>query len=214
MPNISGYKEIFSNIKNGKSLWDKSIIILDKDYMYGDLVKKIEEFFESKIKMPIFFWDSYTFEGTFVKDIENISQIIETECGIDKTTIFEKMENIIKELKSVKYEKNISDVNMEIENKLKERIKHLSKINKDAAVKFGEESPLGKALTYFREKKEYVEYFTRKEDIEEILKKLYNELGIEFDFDNKDIFEELIEKSNKLNLLNEWNRVIDFIIKR
>ncbi len=51
--NILTYKDIFSLIKNEKSLWEKSTLILDKDWLTDDQRQKQMEFLREKLGIPV-----------------------------------------------------------------------------------------------------------------------------------------------------------------
>lgn len=76
--NIKHYKMLFSSIKNTKTLWEKSVLIMDRDFLADEHIEKIEQTFiqdkELSIKTKI--WNSYTFESTLFLDIELLAKLL------------------------------------------------------------------------------------------------------------------------------------------
>jgi AAA15 family ATPase/GTPase len=74
---IIHYKTIFQQIKNEKSLWDKTVLVFDKDYMTDtqreDLLKAFVKKLETK---KIHIWASYHFESTLFTDLEQLSRLL------------------------------------------------------------------------------------------------------------------------------------------
>lgn len=74
--NIVAYKTVFSEIKNDKTLWEKSILIFDKDRLtevHRDaLIDKLRE----KLSLRTFSFNAYTFESTLVTDLGKLANIL------------------------------------------------------------------------------------------------------------------------------------------
>ncbi|TAE74878.1 MAG: hypothetical protein EAZ85_03865 [Bacteroidetes bacterium] len=76
--NIKSYKQIFSTIKNEKTLWEKSVLIMDRDFLADEYVEKIEQVFieNKKLGIKTKIWNSYTFESTLFLDLELLAKLL------------------------------------------------------------------------------------------------------------------------------------------
>jgi AAA15 family ATPase/GTPase len=74
--NILAYKTVFSAIKNGQNLWQKSCVIIDKDYLTHDHQQAIITKFKEKHQLDVFSCDAYTFESTIFENLELLSSLI------------------------------------------------------------------------------------------------------------------------------------------
>lgn len=94
--NIKYYKEIFSLIKNQRSLWDKAVLIFDKDELTDSQREKLEDAFNTKLGIKAHIWESYTFETTLLANQSHFIRLIEkylTSLGIPINT--EKITQIV-----------------------------------------------------------------------------------------------------------------------
>jgi len=73
---ISHYKTVFSAIKNNQSLWEKSVLIIDRDFLNDEHQAGLAEQFETKIRLKANVWSAYTFESTLFTDIPKLSQLL------------------------------------------------------------------------------------------------------------------------------------------
>jgi len=93
---IFSYKDMFSKIKNETSLWDKSILIMDRDYLTNIQANNLEKQLKKKLGIPVFIWNFYTIETVFLSDINTFSKII---CEyIDEDNVSQK--EIISDIKN------------------------------------------------------------------------------------------------------------------
>ena len=74
--NINAYKTVFSNIKNGKSLWEKSSLVFDRDFLSDQHLEELIEQFKIALKLPAYSLRSYTFESSLFTDLEKLSGLI------------------------------------------------------------------------------------------------------------------------------------------
>ncbi len=68
------YETVFSAIKNEKTLWEKSALIFDRDYLDDKFCSDINERLNKKLTTHI--WSSYTFEATLFTDLEKTARLL------------------------------------------------------------------------------------------------------------------------------------------
>jgi AAA15 family ATPase/GTPase len=74
--NILAYKTVFSSIKNGQSLWQKSCLIIDKDFLTHEHQIAIAAKFKEKHQLDVFGASAYTFESTIFENLDFLSVIL------------------------------------------------------------------------------------------------------------------------------------------
>ena len=75
--NIKYYKEIFSLIKNKNSLWEKAVLIFDKDEFTELQKNNLAIAFNEKLGIKTHIWNSYTFETTLLNDQSKFILLVE-----------------------------------------------------------------------------------------------------------------------------------------
>ncbi len=74
--NILAYKTVFSAIKNGRNLWKKSCLIIDKDYLNHEHQAAIITKFKEKHQLDVFSCKAYTFESTVFENLEYLAILL------------------------------------------------------------------------------------------------------------------------------------------
>ena len=74
--NILAYKTVFSAIKNGRNLWEKSCLIIDKDYLNHEHQAAIITKFKEKHQLDVFSCKAYTFESTVFENLEYLAILL------------------------------------------------------------------------------------------------------------------------------------------
>ena len=92
---IFSYKELFSSIKNEKTLWEKSVLIFDRDYFTDNQASKLQKELQKKLEIPVYIWNFYTFESVLLTDISKFASLIkeylvskEKEAKIDDIEMY------------------------------------------------------------------------------------------------------------------------------
>ncbi len=84
--NITSYKVIFEQIKNNLTLWEKSVLIFDRDYIIDtdglisgkntNHVQAIIDKFQSKLSLKAYAWSAYTFESVLLTELEVLAKLL------------------------------------------------------------------------------------------------------------------------------------------
>jgi energy-coupling factor transporter ATP-binding protein EcfA2 len=82
--NILAYKTVFSAIKNGQSLWQKSCLIIDKDFLTHQHQMAIASKFKEKHQLDVFAASAYTFESTIFENLDFLSVILSQWIEVKK----------------------------------------------------------------------------------------------------------------------------------
>lgn len=84
--NITSYKVIFEQIKNNRTLWEKSVLIFDRDYIIDtdglipgkntNHVGAILDKFQSKLSLKAYTWSAYTLEAVLLTELEVLAKLL------------------------------------------------------------------------------------------------------------------------------------------
>ncbi|NWF66428.1 MAG: AAA family ATPase [Campylobacterales bacterium] len=87
---ILSYKELFSCIKNKKTLWEKSALIFDRDYFTDKQALNLEKELSKKLEIPVYIWNFYTLEAVLLTDLAKFTNLLfdfikskQIECNKD-----------------------------------------------------------------------------------------------------------------------------------
>jgi predicted ATP-dependent endonuclease of OLD family len=73
---ISFLKEMFKSIKNRQNLWEKSVLIMDKDDMSDGQRLRLIKGFTDNLKLKTHVWDSYNFESVLLSDLDKLAKLL------------------------------------------------------------------------------------------------------------------------------------------
>ena len=74
--NLAHYKTVFSEIKNEKTLWEKSVLIMDRDFLSDQLVATLPTFLQGELDIKNFVTNAYTLESTLLTDLNRLSRLL------------------------------------------------------------------------------------------------------------------------------------------
>jgi len=218
--NIKTYKQIFEHIKNEKTLWEKSLIVMDSDW-FTNTQKSALETEMRKIGSTVI-WSFYTFESVLLTDLQKLFNLILS---------FLRANNILT---------NNSNIQMLVKIVDDHFSSHVTSINKKNEPKY-----FGKIKQWLNEKKEtfnkseiyknfcnntddhqlnYVKFLqselnnknyaiiATKEDVSEICKKALLQHNFPIN-DNVDIVHELLKLVSPATWYEQWDELFDLIYK-
>lgn len=211
---INSYRHIFSNIKNEKTLWDKSILIFDKDYLTKEQSIQLSTELKSKSKLniPVHIWSYYTFESVVLTDISKFAKLLKfnmknNDINIDdiksKLTdcIIKKCKSKLEELETKKYEGSIN-----------KWLKEKSDLFTNLSVSNNCIQDYHSFYRYLKSELEANNYaaIATKDDIVDICKYIYEIYNFK-EYSKTDIFFELIKNVEPSTWFEEWDKIIDLI---
>ncbi|MDZ7879592.1 MAG: AAA family ATPase, partial [Saprospiraceae bacterium] len=102
---LGHYKNVFSEIKNEKSLWDKTVLVFDKDFLTDNQRERLLVQIETKMKLKkVYTWQSYNLlMSTLFSDLNNLSLILQRfirskSLEIDTSAISDKLNDAMRVL--------------------------------------------------------------------------------------------------------------------
>jgi len=74
---ISQYKTVFQEIKNQKTLWEKSVLVFDRDYLTDADRDAIMEGFRQELHLETYLATAYTWESILLTDLEKCAHLLQ-----------------------------------------------------------------------------------------------------------------------------------------
>jgi AAA15 family ATPase/GTPase len=210
---ILAYKTVFSNIRNDKTLWEKSVLIFDKDFLSDEHKLVLTQKFKSVLGLNAFSANAYTFESTLMSDLGRLAEILWLWCEQKNGSLPDKnnLEGLLNnEMQAIK-----KSIENRFDNKYYENIhwQYKTLIHK-AKSTFNEK---GKSINLNEEQiqnyvKEYINYsllnnniykLMNKKEVEIVINQAVSQYGLSFSIEND--FIDLIRKADKAHWINEWD---------
>lgn len=216
---IMSYKDIFSAIKNKDALWQKCVLIFDKDYWSLPQKELLQTKLNQKLGIPVYIGQSYTFESSILTDIpkfkDSIYRYISSKLN-HSTLNWQEMSAItdgeiqkIIAQKQTDFENDaILDNKIRLQNGLRKKL-----INPPLEIKLWQTDEFGSRTTF----KIYAQsvlsisamhQLANKDDVEAIIHGICQNYGLSFSITED--FAELLTMivQEKTNWFPEWDNII------
>lgn len=216
---IKHYKVFFEGIGNTTGLWSKCSIIVDADYTTNAQKAALSAALTRKIQLPAFIWNTYTIESSILKDKASLSKIIHqfiVSKEINKT--ISEIDDVIDQI----YEEFIVDKTFimddqvtfcnSVQGQIDSRNANL-KTSLDISKIYTGINLSNTYRVYCKDefKKGLIDHVCNKDDVETILKNIFDKLGLQIDPSIENRIFELIPFIDMNNQPNEWNNLANFI---
>ena len=208
---IDHYETVFSAIKNEKSLWKKSVLIFDRDYLDDIFLNKVLEGLRLDKKIAANTWSAYTLESTLFSDLDKLAKLLTKWLALHEKIVNEQaflnslhlQYGLIKTSLEENYKGDFyirtSHSHTSIKNKLNDIFSNKTTIKaNDHQIQNDLRNHIETALNQGAFYK-----LMRKDDVENVIKAVVNLYEIEFDIEND--FIGLIECVDKSIWFDEWN---------
>jgi AAA15 family ATPase/GTPase len=210
--NILSYKAVFSGLKNGTSLWDKSVLVFDKDEL-SDEHKDLFTFkFKEKLGIVAYCANAYTYESTLFSDLHKtaklLSKLIEkaTTVIVSELDILDDLErNYLSYDVSLKAKFNLEFYKNAYYRFKKSKAEKANEIFGEPIIRMNDFEYTHYLPKYFNETIEKKEFFKLmdKTDVENIIKQTIDKHGINFSIESD--FIEIIKLVDKSTWIAEWD---------
>jgi AAA15 family ATPase/GTPase len=216
---LTHYKNVFSEIKNTVSLWDKTVLVFDKDYLTDIQREKLLRELGSKFRLSerVYSWQAYNFDSTLFSDLNYLTLLIQRQLSAikpsqDTSNLFDKLNEAMAMLVEEKKNKIT-----EIENKTRtETAKRDTKfknlrlnniIETDYELKAATLNFINSACTI-----EMAHKIMDKDDCETVLKRVFNYYDINFQIEgNREEgvnLNSLFEQINNSTIYKDWEFIM------
>ena len=221
---IKHYKEFFESLGSNQSIWTKCSIIIDADFMTDIQKEKLKIELESKLGIKVFIWKSYTIEGTILLDNTKLEQLITIECTKQsvvktQTEIADSISNSIETIKTEKLRllNEDADLGRRIAGQMESRIKNLDDNLNISRRRIFDDVTLPNLFNHYRIfstqqlNSNRVSHICNKDDVEEILKSIYDELTLTKNPEFINYFSSILNTVDFSSINNEWQELLEFI---
>ncbi|MGB0862561.1 MAG: ATP-dependent nuclease [Saprospiraceae bacterium] len=219
--NITVYQKLFEQIKNGKTLWDKSILIFDSDFITDTHRQKLATKLKDKLGIPVYIWSSYTIESSVLTEVNKfillLSEFIKNRDERVSIQINNLQDKVLREIEKIALEKvkklEQTDESIKIYNliknkrdKLDTRLKIKKVFESDAAIQ-------PNYINWAKQKlnANQIEHLATKDDVHQIIKNVMTKFGLTLDEDIDRYFTDFIKGANTTLWFSEWDKMIDVV---
>lgn len=206
---VESYKIFFGEIKNRKSLWDKSILFFDRDRMTDEHAKMLMEKLYGKMSIASFSANLYTQESVLLSDFIITATLLCKRYRLEST-----VEKVASDLQ-IESEKCCSAIKMELsnlENNFIQQYKgqYLEKMENRLQIKIKiNDIDLARQLQDFY-KTQFIARIAQKQNVSDIINAVLQKNGCLPIFDVETSFYELVQYADTSTLYEEWKRMISF----
>lgn len=212
---IEGYSEVFGEIGNGMTLWEKSRLVFDRDELTDKHLQKLRQGLDKKYKIKSFTTtEAYTEESVLLSDPEKLASLLCMKYGLAD----ENQKPLAEAIDEVCWQKlpaiRSQHFNPEEEKTHQYMGRYVSPLNTlfSAGIKDGD------TLAFCGELKDYYSVqpickVATKNDVEEIVNEAGERVGVQMGFDVGADFQDLVRlAADKKHLYFEaWTPLVDFL---
>jgi AAA15 family ATPase/GTPase len=222
---LEHYKNVFSEIKNDKTLWEKVVLVFDKDFLTDAQRERLIQNIKSKLKLKqIYIWQSYCFDSVLFSDMRHLTTLLQRYLSsVSATTDTSEVpkllndamaELVTQKIEALKSEKLAAQIEGKIRGELNKRKAKFEKLGFQNVIE--SDYYLQKAI-YGALNAAYnvhdLHKIMEKDDCEWVLKQVFNSYKVSFEMEgdrNKVTnFNDLLEMVNQSTIYSDW----EFILK-
>ncbi len=215
---IISYKTVFSTIKNEQTLWKKSVLIFDRDYLTDKQREHLIEKFSDtngKISIKTHLWNAYTFESTLLTDLNKTARLLNRwlsslNINIDELNLLASLQMAYQASKNSLVNEFSDDFYEQLAHRYEGNQKQERNIFGNQIITTGNPQQLNsQGRNHIQECLDSEDFYKlmKKEDVEAVINKAIESYDIEFNIEND--FITLIQKVDKSTWLDEW----DFLLR-
>jgi 5S rRNA maturation endonuclease (ribonuclease M5) len=211
---IGAYRDILQQFRNDKTLWEKAVLVIDRDHLMDTQRTAIMKGLSEKLNIPVYISTSYTMEATVLSDVGKfkvlLTQLIQTEHGhaVDAVRIGGFVDDSMKTLRD-KLTARIADIEFVkgLFNRLKTRREKLEALGIKKAISTYDGGLQVEYLKFANDAltQDKLHLLADKDDVAEVVKEVHLALSIPFNADF--LFERLIDAATPSTWFDEWKEL-------
>lgn len=214
---ISVYRELFQEIKNDRSLWDKAVLVLDRDCLTEAQRAEMTTGLAGALRIPVYVSTSYTMEATVLKDPALLSRLIEAlmrrEGATPDAALLEAAVQSARQALAQTLPARLSSESFlkELFHRMKKRREQLETLDIKATKAFADDKLQVGYVAFTNEAlgKGDLHLLATKEDVVEVVRAAYAACSV--DFNDANLFERLIDASNPGTWVREWSELANAV---
>jgi AAA15 family ATPase/GTPase len=218
---INHYKGFFQVIANGHNLWDKTISIIDADYMTNQQRIKLVDQLNTKINLPTFVWDEYTIESSLLSNPLVFKEIIlriliEKSISIERSEVFLRTTHIINEHCLRKL--NLLNLDSDFQKKITgQMLNRNQKWDESVGIKNLFSGGIHNYLIDYQHyarpllMDNHISHIMTKDDLAGLVEEILKHFDVEIDYSPLSVFEFLLKYYDRSLEVESWKKMIQFI---
>lgn len=218
---INHYKGFFQVIANGHNLWDKTISIIDADYMTSKQRISLVAQLNSKINLPTFIWGEYTIEGSLLSNPAVLKELIfrvsiDKGIALAKESIFQGVTQVINEHCVLKL--NLLNEDCNFQRKITgQMLNRNKKWDESVGIKNlfsgGVHNYLIDYQYYARPLLQHnnMSHIMTKDDLTILVDAIFKHFNVEIDYSPLSTFEFLMKYYDNSLEVSSWNKMVEFL---
>lgn len=219
---LPAYKKVFQMIKNRQSLWEKSVLIFDRDFLNDEYRENITKKMRDDFHLETYISEAYTFEAILLTDLSKLSRLLIKWIHSKNPSMTININDLCDDLQN-----NYLNLNSKLENDFIKDDKHIEDTchqykdirdklcrrelfgNKDRTISENDiqlQTKYRRYLTSIKNNQEF-EKIANKSEVGKIINSAISNYG--FNFDIEQDFIELIKLVDNSTWFPSW----DFLTK-
>ena len=210
---VDMYKTFFSEIKNVKTLWSKSMLVFDKDRLTDAHLAILQKALKDKKKLPNFALPLYTQETVLLTDLRLLAVLLSNSFEEVKAKTLGEVERVLQSavLNQEPVIRGRYD-NAQVENNFVQNYKgsYLKKFETvfDERITINDIDLLEQLRNYYAATPAV--NLASKKDVVEIINHAFASLGLALSVDES-VFYTLVQHSNSSTMYPQWNALVNFL---
>jgi AAA15 family ATPase/GTPase len=209
---IAGYQSVFQDIKNGKSLWDKSVLVFDQDLLLDKHRELIQKQLKEQFRLKSFSMNVYTQEAVLLTDPEKLCELLPAvfDFNVSAESFLKTYRRRIVELeKEVKMRYSMDALSSS--NKVEAYVgNYLEKMKETLGcnINWREAQLIKEMADYYKSQPIYK--LATKDDVEKLINEVLKDLGTGKTYSEADFYL-FAQKAGIKTFFGDWNKLVDFI---
>ncbi len=211
---IDVYRDIFSRFRNDTTLWEKAVLVIDRDHMTDEQRAALQSKLTQKLSIPVYISTSYTMEATILSEPSKLGMLLkqlfskESNRKADLAAVDSHLATAIDAL-TLELEKRIVDPDFlkGLFYRLKSRREKLERLGIRDVITTTDGSLQTEFQTFAKDAlaRRQVHLLATKDDISNLIKTVHDAAGIPFDKER--LFERLLDCASMLSWFDEWKEL-------
>lgn len=211
LANLSAYKTVLSSIKNRSSLWDKSILVFDRDRLTEKHLLALQRAIETTYGIPVLALPMYTMESVVLSDYSILSSLVVKKNSIDPAKLSGlagALQNAAKKNEPIIRSRFANLDNDTIQCYKGMYIDHINNIRKGVIPVISDISLKAELEAYYSSCP--LRMLANKDDIAIIINDGLASVGIDSNYSVED-FVDLVQCADASSLFDEWKQLVAFL---
>lgn len=214
MSDIASYKLFFSKIKNEQTLWDKSMIVFDRDDMLDEHLRLLLDKLSVKLQIRAYANQSYTQEAVLLSESAKLSILLKQHYGLASVDERKIEFEINKQMTSL--HPNVVDRMTRVgdENTLVQAYKGrvVDKLNTppfDCRIRLTDVQLEHSLVDYYNHQP--LHKLATKDDVATVINGVLKQFGVQDGYLAEQDFYKLVERVDQTNMFDQWSSMVDFM---